>query len=226
MLFYLVGPLLVRGDLTPLQTLVEKKGLEWPGAGAKALLEYEDRKVFNELQGQPTSIDLAIAPQEGRPRIFIEAKFVEQEFGGCSVFENGDCDGRNPSSQLEMCYLHHIGRKYWTLMHHYGLNQGAIGTDALCILAPHYQFFRELLFALEHDGLFILLSDKRSPVFQCAGSQGERGLMPLLMGMLPPELKHKVALVSIQELVAEIVAHGGNHDWIHVFIEKYGLSNG
>ena len=222
MLFNLVGPLLVRNDLSPLKNLVEKKGLRWPGVGAKAVLEYEDRSIFKEDQGQPTSIDLVITSPDDFPEIFIEAKFVEQEFGGCSVFQSGDCDGRNPAVNHELCYLHHIGRQYWSLMHKFNVDQGSIRTDSVCIMAPHYQFFRELLFALEKGGIFILLSDERSPVFQCKGPQGQRGLMPLLMDLLPIELQQKVAMISIQDLVAEIIFQGGN-DWIQIFVEKYGL---
>ena len=80
------------------------------------MLEYEDRSIFKEDQGQPTSIDLVITSPDDVPEIFIEAKFVEQEFGGCSVFQSGDCDGRNPAVNHELCYLHHIGRQYWSLM--------------------------------------------------------------------------------------------------------------
>lgn len=69
-----------------------------------------------------------------------------------------------------------------------------------------------------------MLSDERSPVFQCDGSQGERGLMPFLIGLLPPDLKHKVAIISLQELVGEIRNYGGN-DWVGDFEEKYGLSS-
>lgn len=144
MLFNLIGPLLVKNNLTPLKNLIYKKGLQWPGEDTKAILEYEDRSVFNEGQGQPTSIDLAIVSSNGKPQIFIEAKFVEQEFGGCSVFQSGDCDGRNPALAHGLCYLHHIGRKYWALMQKFGLDQGRIGADSVCIMAPHYQFFREL----------------------------------------------------------------------------------
>lgn len=222
MLFNLIGPLLLKKDLMPLKNLVEKKGLYWPGNGATARLEYEDRKVFNEDRGQPTSIDLAISTQDGQPRIFIEAKFTEHEFGGCAVFQAGDCDGRNPAREPKLCYLHHIGRRYWDLMNKFELNREGVADDNVCIMVPHYQFFRELLFALEKDGIFILLSDERSPVFQCDSPQGERGLMPFLMGLLPQELKHKVAMISIQELVAEIAAHQ-NPDWLNDFSEKYGL---
>ena len=222
MLFNLMGPLLIKNALNPLENLIERKGLQWPGEGAKAFFEYEDRMVFNQSRGQPTSIDMVITSQSDEPLIFIESKFVEQEFGGCSVFENGDCDGRNPSKDLELCYLHSIGRRYWSLMQKYGLHHGPIGGDALCILSSHYQFFRELILALEKDGIFVLLSDDRSPVFRCQGAPGERGLMPLLISLLPAELKHRIAQVSIQELVMEI-EKSGEHGWIKGFKEKYAL---
>jgi hypothetical protein len=130
LLFNLIGPLLARRDLAPLQNVLKRRGVEWPGENADAILEFEDRKVFNEGRGQPTSIDLAISSHDDAPPIFIEAKFVEREFGGCSLYQQGDCDGRNPAANLELCYLHHIGRQYWTLMPKYGLHHGKIGSTA------------------------------------------------------------------------------------------------
>lgn len=224
MLFNLAGPLLVRGDLSPLRNVIERKGLEWPDGGTRAMFEYEDRNVFNEDRGQPTSIDLVIQDAHGHPKIFIESKFVEQEFGGCSVFCAGDCDGQNPASNTSLCYLHHIGRKYWPLMQKYGIDNGHIVKDAACIFANHYQFFREAIFAFEHEGIFLLLCDERSPVFYSDGSNGPRGVMPFLISLLPDELKRHVSYVTVQELVAEIesLAH---HEWLIEFKAKYGLSS-
>jgi len=224
MLFNLVGPLLVRNDLGPLKRVLSRKGVHWPDGNAQAIFEYEDRIVFSEDSGQPTSIDLAILDNDGSQRIFLEAKFTENKFGGCSVFGAGDCDGRNPAADLDMCYLHHIGRRYWSLMQQFGLDCGEIRQDSQCILANHYQFFRELLFALVYGGVFILLCDDRSPVFYCDGPQGERGLMPHLLGLLPPHLRDRVGSVTVQELVAEIV-ESGNHDWVDDFKTKYGLAS-
>ena len=223
MLFNLIGPLLVRDDLRPLRAVLESKGVRWPSEGARAVFEYEDRSIFNEDSGQPTSIDLAVFDADGRPKIFVESKFVEQEFGGCSVFGSGDCDGRNPAADLELCYLHHIGRKYWPLMRKYGIHQGAIGRDSQCILNNHYQFFRETLFAFEHGGIFVLLCDERSPVFYSDGPKGQRGLMPFLLGLLPQELRHRVTQVTVQDLLTEIKL-SGNHEWVDDFEEKYGLA--
>ncbi len=223
MLFNLAGPLLIRGDLTPLRNVIERKGLVWPDSGSCALFEYEDRNIFNEDSGQPTSIDLVVLDVHGHPKIFLESKFVEQEFGGCSVFGAGDCDGKNPARDISTCYLHHIGRKYWNLMEKYGVNNGNIGKDAVCILANYYQFFREAIFAFEHQGVFLLLCDERSPVFYSDGQKGPRGIMPFLVGLLPDQLKQHVSYVTVQELVAEIESRG-DMGWIAEFRSKYGLA--
>ncbi len=223
MLFNLAGPLLVRSDLLPLRNVIERKGLEWPDGGTCARFEYEDRNIFNEDSGQPTSIDLVVLDAHDRPKIFIESKFVEQEFGGCSVFRAGDCDGRNPAGDASMCILHHIGRKYWFLMQKYGIDKGHVGEDAVCILANHYQFFREAIFAFEHQGIFLLLCDQRSPVFYADGPKGPRGVMPFLVSLLPDELQRHVSYVTVQELVAEIETLG-QHEWLGEFKAKYGLA--
>ena len=111
MVFNLVGQLIVRKDIKPLRVAIEKAGIPWPTGEVIAGFEYDDRAVFNEDSGQPTSIDLAISGETAR--IFIEAKLVEREFGSCSVFSGGDCDGKNPVSYgVDGCYLCHIGRKY------------------------------------------------------------------------------------------------------------------
>ena len=77
-------------------------------------------------------------------------------------------------------------------------------------------------FCREQGGTFILLSDDRSPVFHCDGPQGQRGLMPFLLGLLPQKIMNKVAAISIQELAEEIRLNG-KHEWIDDFNLKYGL---
>lgn len=222
MVFNLVGPMLVQEDLSPLKIVLERKGVTWPGERSKAMFEYEDRSIFNEDSGQPTSIDLVILDQNSTPKIFIESKFVEQEFGGCSVFSAGDCDGRNPVNDLDLCYLHHIGRKYWDLMKKYQIDDELIGNNSICAFTCYYQFFREALFAFEHDGIFVLLCDERSPVFYSDGPKGPRGLMPFLLNLLPEYLRDKVAHVTVQELVSELKSTE-DHEWVSEFEEKYGI---
>ena len=109
MLFNLVGPLITRNDLAPLETAMSEAGVKWPAGGRASTFEFEDRSVFNELQGQPTSIDLVIGEPSEPGAVFIESKLVENGFGGCSLFAEGDCNGENPSENFGSCYLHYIG---------------------------------------------------------------------------------------------------------------------
>lgn len=223
MLFNLIGPLIVRQDLSPLEIAFNRNDIIWSEGQLKANLEFEDRGIFNEDSGQPTSIDLVIQDETESPRIMIEAKLVESEFGGCSVFSAGDCDGRNPAGDFSLCYLHHIGRKYWELLKKYGFLNSPIGKDATCILSVHYQFFREVLFALELDCIFVLLFDERNPTFICEGPHGKRGLMPLLLSFVPENLHDRVSMLSIQQVVWAIKSTG-NHEWVQEFESKYALS--
>lgn len=222
LLFNLIGPLIVRGDLEPLRNAVYLSGLDWPGSSTQAFLEYEDRSVFNEDSGQPTSIDLVIGNPDISGSLFIECKFVETEFGGCSVFNQGDCDGDNPSSDFSRCYLHHIGRRYWTLLDKYGFLESPLSTESMCVLTSHYQFFREVLFALVKGGTFILLSDDRSPTFACGGPEDERGLMVLLLKFVPKRLRDRIGRISIQDVV-KFIESSGRHEWIKKFKLKYGM---
>lgn len=223
MLFNLAGPLIMTGnqDLSPLRLAFEKHGINWPKGKLTARLEDEDRSIFNEMTQQPTSIDLVIENEDKSGGLYIEFKFVEREFGGCSVFKNGDCDGRNPAKDRSTCYLHHIGRKYWDLLDKYGFLNGPIAENATCFLATYYQFFREVLYALERNGAFVLLVDKRNPTF-CSRSNDQRGLFPFLKGFAPAELKDRVYMVTVQEVVTAI-NESGKYNWIIDFQQKYGI---
>lgn len=222
MLFNLVGPLIVGGDLLPLQQALADQGITCPEGALKVSLEYEKRTVFNEDTGQPTSLDLMLEDELGSS-VFMEAKLVEREFGGCSVFGAGDCDGRNPAQDFSLCYLHHLGRRYWELLDKHGSLSGPIGQNATCILSTYYQFFREVVFALELRGIFVLISDERNPTFSCSGPQGQRGLMPFLLSLMPQPARARVATVTIQQVVAAIKA-SGRYEWVDEFERKYGLA--
>ena len=222
LLFNLIGPLIVRDELGVLGTVFARRGFQWPSGPIAAQLEYEDRAIFNEDYGQPTSIDLVLLNAGGQAFLFCECKFVEREFGGCSVYGDGDCDGRSPARDFSLCYLHHIGRRYWELLDKHGFLGESLVNETTCILANHYQFFRNLLFALEYGGSFVLLSDERSPVFDCDAPQGRRGLMPLLLSLIPEAIWPKVMTASIQQVVSAI-KESGRHPWIAEFERKYGL---
>jgi len=223
MLFNLVGPIVVNGDLSPLKLAFEIKDIAWPPEPITPIFEVEDRKIFNEDSGQPTSIDFVIKGHNGVRSLFVEAKLVEREFGGCSVFNGGDCDSRNPTGNFNRCYLHYLGRKYWNLMEKYGFLSGPAGQSPICPLAVYYQFFRELIFALESGGDFVLLYDQRNPSFFCGEDQDDRGLMPFLLTFVPEEIKGRIHSISIQQVVTGHKELGG-FPWVDEFEKKYGLS--
>lgn len=227
--FNLIGSMAALDDFAPLREVLEEKEIELPG---NVRFEYDDRKVFNEDVGQPTSIDVAFIG--GEANVFIEVKLAEKEFGGCSIFGTGDCAGANPcNSSLKGCFLHHIGRKYWDFAKERGLFETDFFKGPICPFASNYQFFRELLFALEKEGRYVLLHDARSPVFVNAAKIGtaedgtaypETGLWPMLEESLPKEVRSKIALITVQEVLEageEIEAH---RDWIAEFRKKYGIA--
>jgi hypothetical protein len=221
MVFNLIGPLIVRNDYEPLRALLASKNLPWPSGNVTGQFETEDRSVFNENYGQPTSFDVAITGEAG-PGVYIESKFIEPGFGGCSVYSDGDCDGRNPLHNPSLCYLDHIGRLYWQRVREHRLDELAHGP--ICPMTLYYQFFREMLFALHMDGCFILLHDERNPSFSVDGPSGRRGAFALLTEQLPEHCRCRVGSVSIQEVAASIRNCGGHEDWIGEFEAKYGLN--
>lgn len=224
MLFNLVGPLIVQRDLSPLKHALSCGEIIWPPEEVTPKFEVENRKIFNEDTGQPTSIDLVIRGKDNLRSLYIEAKLVEREFGGCSVFDGGDCDGRNPVGNFGRCYLHHLGRRYWTLMDKYGFLDGAAGASPICPLAMYYQFFREVIFAIESGGEFVLLYDHRNPSFFCGSPMEGRGLMPFLLTFVPEEIKPRIHWISIQQMIAAY-KEVGVPDWIMEFEKKYALLN-
>lgn len=222
MLLNLVGPLVVRNDLEPLRFALELAGVPWPKGDLKAEFEIEDRDVFREDSGQPTSLDLVL---EGEgPGLYVEAKLVEKAFGGCSVYAAGDCDGQNPAHDLDRCYLHFIGRTYWQRLADFGFLKGPIGQGPLCVLSSHYQFFREVLFALAKGGHFVLLADERNPVFYRDGAHGPRGLIPFLLQMTPAEYQGHIHCLTVQHVVGAVKASGRHEHWIGEFEKKYALA--
>ena len=224
MAFNLIGPLIVRNVLAPLKIAIEKLGTLWPDGKIDAVFEHDDRSVFNEDNGQPTSIDITLSGSCNS--LFIEAKLVEREFGGCSVFAGGDCEGRNPyPERLGECYLHHIGRRYWQLLDELGFSEVALVRGAICPFANFYQFFREATFAFAKQGTFILLHDSRNPAFlrSTEDRKDHGGLWPFLYEAIPQNLRHRVGRLTIQMVVEAIQESGGHEDWIEDFKKKYGL---
>jgi hypothetical protein len=221
LLFNLVGPLIVRDDLEPLRDACAAAGIPWP-AGARAAFEVENPEIFNERHGQPTSIDLVVrGATPGLPDLYVEAKFTEARFGGCSALARGQCatHGQNPLADISQCYLHRIDHRYWQQLEAHGLIDEAHRAAPDCMLSVQYQFYRELLFALASGGVFVLLHDARSPIFMGA----PRSLLPDLIGQMPARLRDRIGALSVQQVVAAIRDSGRHADWIELFAEKYGL---
>ena len=218
--FNLLGPFLVRDDLATLGQLLH--GEDWITTARLELeFEYEDREVFNEGTQQPTSLDARLSG--GSTDLYIEVKLQEKEFGGCSTVENGNCEGMNPWKQFETCYLHQsAARTYWNQLERFGFLNGPFFDGPICPLARYYQFFREVLFALAKDGVFVLLVDARNPAFRRNGPT-ERGLFPFLLNSVPTEHQPRVRCVTIQSVIAGIRTSEIHADWIPEFQSKYGL---
>ena len=220
MVFNLVGPLVVRNHLDPLRDAVQEAGIAWPKGSVTAGFEHDDRTVFNEDSGQPTSIDLVVSGDD--TSLYIESKLVEKEFGGCSVFASGDCNGANPLRVgLDNCYLHHIGRRYWEQLEELELNDSDLCSGPICPFTCYYQFFREALFTLVKGGTMVLLYDQRSPVFLRESDDG--GLWPFLVNGLPDHSQERIGSVTIQQVAAAVRAYPEHSDWVEEFCAKYGL---
>jgi len=218
MLFNLVLPLLAREDVDALAESFRAAGAPWPGPGATARLEVEDRAIFGEAQAQPTSFDLCIEGPAGPP-LLIEAKLVEASFGGCSLRENGDCDGENPARDPARCPLTAIGRRYWQRLDEHGFTD-ALAAGPHCALALHYQFFREAAFALTRGGHYILLVHADNPAFR--RDDGARGLWPFLLRSVPERHRSRLQLVTLQH-AADALQATGRHPWVAEFRERYAL---
>ena len=183
------------------------------------LFEHSDRTVFNEQDRQPTSFDFAIK-NKNKKNIFLEAKYVETDFGKCSTFESGECDGMNPINDVTSCYLTHCGRNYWDLMTKHQLSAPYMNSR-ICPFTIYYQFYRELLFAIERDGYFVILIDKRNPAFVKTCGANERGLIPILTSPLSEQTKSIVKIIYIQDVVKLLEIFG--YSWADEFRNKYGI---
>ena len=216
MLFNLVLPLQRDGDIDALKGGFAAAGIPWPGPGATARLEVEDREMFHENSGQPTSFDLEISGPEG-PSLYIEAKLVEQEFGGCSLLEGGDCDGENPATDHQKCPLVGMGRRYWERLDALGFDLSA---GPICPFGSYYQFYREVAYALTRGGHYVLLVHDQNPAFW--KEDGSRGLWPFLLKSVPAQHRSRLHRLSLQQL-AEALRQTGRHPWIDEFSTRYAL---
>jgi POLQ-like helicase len=222
MLFNLVGPLVLKEDYEPLINVLEGKGIGRPAEGAVGIFEYENPAILNERKGQPTSVDFALLT-EAKGSVFIEAKFTESAFGQCSKFQECKCRRANPLNNDNRCYYYSHGMLYWQLLLEHNMLDTDFQKAEQCPLAEYYQFYREVLFAVEQGGYFVLLHDERNPAFVNLNPKGDQGIFTTLKSRLPQNVQQKVASISVQELFHAIKESGRHEDWIVAFAEKYDL---
>lgn len=221
MLFNLFGEPLLKRDYAFFQDVFQFPDIQID-ARYELKFEHYNRNTFNENQQQPTSFDFAVFDSTGKHKnIFVEAKYVETEFGGCSAIEGGECDGLNPISDPNLCYLTHKGRTYWELMRKYELDRPYMDSP-ICPLSIYYQFYRELMFALENNGYFVMLIDRRNPAFEKHTPAGKRGLIPVLTAQVPAKYYCFIKVIYIQDVLPFLEKHG--YTWVEEFSEKYGVS--
>lgn len=219
MLFNLFGEAVVKKDYNFFQEVFQITDIKI-SIQYELKFEHSNSNTFKEDR-QPTSFDFAVFDKSGGLRnIFVEAKYVEPDFGGCSTIERGECEGLNPISNPDLCYLTHKGRNYWALMKKYGLDE-PYANSPICPFAIYYQFFRELMFALENNGYFVILIDKRNPAFEKEIAARKRGLIPVLMDKIPHEHKEFIKVIYIQDILPILTHHG--YTWVDEFKEKYGM---
>lgn len=211
-LFNLLGSLVVNNKYKLVQSILVNSGMNLAGNINHLEFEHSDPNIFNEMQGQPTSIDLYSKTTENE-NIYIEFKFTESEFGSCSVYVNGDCDGANPFNDYNLCYLHREkDRSYLNLMEKYNL----ITNGENCIFTEFYQAYRLLLYTLENNGYFLLIYDERNPAF--INPEG-RGKFIRFKNMLPTSIRNKISSISIQKIIN--ILENNSCIWLNEFKEKY-----
>lgn len=218
-LFNLIGPLIIEKRFDVLKKILKAAGSNPKGEVSSVELEVEDRKVFWEKSGQPTSIDLVIYT-DLEEKYFIEFKFTEAGFGGCSLFFNGNCDGLNPSNDFQMCVLDKLKRKYWILLKEYGLLTKLVSNDSRCPFIDFYQAYRVVMFSLANKGEFILMYDERNPAFFGKTSEGERGVYKRFLDYLPDDIKAKCHRITTQK-VFNIINSYITDDWVMELKTKY-----
>lgn len=218
MLFNLLGDVVIKKDIKTLSEIFDFQNVQIKN-DSKIKFEHCNRDTFNEKQHQPTSMDFVILNEVGE-NIFLESKLVETEFGNCSTIKQGECDGQNPIDNPSMCYLTFKGRKYWELMKKHDLHK-PFANSPICPLSIYYQFFRELIFSIENNGYYVILIDKENPSFIKGESGFERGLIPTLTKSLPLQIKSKIKIIYIQNVLS--VLEKNNYKWVQEFRNKYGI---
>lgn len=225
--FNLFGPLLVRNDWAAAQEAFQAAGVEWPQSPRVGKFEYEDREVFGESgRDQPTSWDIALGTDPAAPSILVEVKFTEHDLGQCSVYARGDCNGQNPASDFNLCYLHSAKhRRYLGLAQALGVLRSGAFNGSFCPFTVYYQFYREVMFAAAKNAPMVYVLDERNPALRFPTDEGHRGLIPFLMTTLPSQVASRIFFVTIHSILHSIEKTKRHGDWTDSFRMKYAFEH-
>jgi len=68
------------------------------------------------------------------------------------------------------------------------------------------------MFALEHNGYYVILIDKRNPAFYKNIVNKDRGLIPVLMNLVFINLRPLIKTIHIQDVVDQLERFG--YSWV------------
>ncbi len=88
----------------------------------------------------------------------------------------------------------------------------------ICPFVVYYQFYRELMFALEHNGYFVMLIDEKNPAFNRPNG---RGLVNILRERLSKKHQDLFKVVYIHDVVK--ILEENNYSLASDFRLKYGM---
>ena len=230
MCFNLLGPLVGNpktnnSNLAPLKRACENSAIPWP-SNAKGQLEFNAMPLFQEAsKRQSTSLDVAInsTPDSDDKSLFIEVKLSENRFGGCNYYKKDTCSKSNLTIEEDLdCHYSVKVRTCWTLMRRHSLLDCDLGESNECPFRRYFQFFRELLVALEYRGIYVLLYDEHNPTFIAPEGSKRTGVFTFLRSRLPDEIQPFVKSFTVQEVLREI-ATDSSFSHANDFAVKYGM---
>jgi hypothetical protein len=226
MLFNLVIPMILKGDLSPLLKALgenDSSRNNWDPT-----FEYSDQSILDEDKKSPTSVDLSLECGDGR--ILIEAKHTEREFGGCSVFKNGSCTGENHllkdgrcifngkdsnTGEYEKKYVN--PRKYAVLLKKILKREWQNMT--LCPMASYSQFYRLVMMGIvkaEANWKLVILHDGQNPVFSTKRENATSNIIDFLKGSMKEEYSSRVVAVPSQEVIEQMKEAGFRNEANHL----------
>ncbi len=229
------GSLKTMGKIEALVGILAEDGQPAFFASANEISLPEFEHPVNTLnEPRPTSIDVFFP---GPPRVAVEVKFTEAEFGTCSrprltakdpTFARDFCNGTltHQQGRKDRCALTEQKIRYWQhvpLIFHWTADADAHP----CPLARTYQLVRNLLaISVEHDGSLntdnahvLVIYDNRNPAFASDGVADVQWNQTV-KGLHFPKMLRRI---SWQRLAGHLAIHEPLHWLADGLRRKYGI---